>query len=47
MADQVVVFRVHTTDGVVDVPAKTPGEARKAVVKANPSVQVTKIKVLK
>jgi hypothetical protein len=43
----VTTFRVHTTDGFVDVPANNPDEARKAVVKANPSAQVTKIKVLK
>jgi len=41
------IFRVHTTDGFVDVPAENPTDARKAVVKANPTAQVTKIKVLK
>ncbi len=41
------IFRVHTTDGVVDVPAENPTDARKAVEKANPTAKVTKVKVLK
>lgn len=41
------VFRVHTSDGKFDLPARTPAEAAEAAKNQAPGTQVLKVKELK